>query len=56
MIGLQALSEFAPLVFSKDNKFEVKILTTNFTQGFRVNEYNMLVLQRVEVGTFLFVF
>ena len=51
VIGLQALSEFAPLVFSTDIDFTVKISTGDFSKSFNVDKNNMIILQRVEVQT-----
>ena len=52
MIGLQALSEFAPLIFSPDINFTVNVKLSadpNFSKSFQVDRTNMVVLQRIEV-------
>lgn len=52
MIGLQALSEFAPLIFSPDLNFNVNVKLSSypgFEKSFQVDKNNMIVLQKAEV-------
>ena len=52
MIGLQALSEFAPLVFSSDVHFTVDVRLSaeaTYSKSFKVNKDNLIVLQEDEV-------
>ena len=52
MIGLQALSEFAELIYSPDIDFTVQLTSSvdpNFKKTITVNQQNSMVLQLVEV-------
>lgn len=52
VIGLQALSEFAELIYSPDIDFTVELTSTvdpNFRKTISVNQQNSMVLQLVEV-------
>jgi hypothetical protein len=52
VIGLQALSEFAPLVFSSDVSFTVNVKLSaeaSYDKTFQVNKDNLVVLQEEEV-------
>ncbi len=59
MIGLQALSEFAPLVFSPDVSFTVNVKLSaeaSYDKTFQVNKANIVVLQEEEVRLVLNIF
>ena len=52
MIGLQALSQFAPLVFSSDVSFTLNVKLSakaSYDKTFQVNKNNLVVLQEEEV-------
>ena len=52
MIGLQALSEFAELIYAPDIDFTVRLSLTGdplFSKTVTVNQQNSMVLQLVEV-------
>ena len=52
MIGLQALSEFAELIYSPDIDFTVQLTSSadpSFSETVNVNQQNAMVLQLVEV-------
>ena len=52
MIGLQALSEFAELIYSPDVDFTVQLTSSvdpNFQKTITVNQQNSMVLRLVEV-------
>ena len=52
VIGLQALSEFAELIYTPDIDFTVELTSTvdpNFRKTITVNQQNSLVLHLVEV-------
>ena len=54
MIGLQALSEFAELIYTPDIDFTVQLSSSvdpNFKKTVTVNQQNSMVLQLVEVIT-----
>lgn len=54
MIGLQALSEFAELIYTPDIDFTVQLTSSvdpNFKKTITVNQQNSMVLQLVEVRT-----
>jgi len=54
VIGLQALSEFAELIYTPDIDFTVQLTSsvdTNFGKTVTVNQQNSMVLQLVEVIT-----
>ena len=54
MIGLQALSEFAELIYTLDVDFTVQLASSvdpNFKKTVTVNQQNSMVLQLVEVIT-----
>lgn len=55
MIGLQALSEFAELIYTPDIDFTVRLTLSadsNFQKTITVNQQNSMVLQLVEVMPF----
>ena len=55
MIGLQALSEFAELIYTPDIDFTVQLTSSvdsNFKKTVTVNQQNSVVLQLVEVMPF----
>ena len=52
VIGLQALSEFAELIYTSDTDFTVQLTSSadpSFSQTIKVNQQNSMVLQLVEV-------
>lgn len=52
VVGLQALSEFAELIYSPDIDFTVQLTSSadsNFRKTMTVNQQNSMVLQLVEV-------
>ena len=52
VIGLQALSEFAPLIFSSDVSFTIDVGQSSdksYKKTFKVDKDNMIVLQQQEV-------
>ena len=52
MIGLQALSEFAELIYTPNVDFSVQMTSSadsNFKKTVTVNQQNSMVLQLVEV-------
>ena len=49
VIGLQALSEFATLVYSKDTDMQITVTGGNYTQACNVTQQNALVLQSIPV-------
>lgn len=54
VIGLQALSEFAELIYTPDIDFTVQLMSSvdpNFRKTVTVNQQNSMVLQLVEVIT-----